>query len=234
MNDNIIRSIHPQLFKKMVKLGIEPSDEYFLLLELLVASGKSVEVALREAAEQVDLLRKNSRETANVIAGSLAAVADDANRKSEMLFFGDGDRRPGLLRMVDASGQAALTAAANVRESASRMEQAAERINGWMSMVECREVAGYWIKVALLSTIISLIFAFVLLLYTYRLERVIATRNAVAIVRAYSEAFSAQPLPESDSLSGAAKYNGQLAAYERGIGEMPPQLALVLAQALKQ
>jgi hypothetical protein len=98
--------------------------------------------------------------------------------------------------------------------------------------VRKREWKCFWLGVLVVSFSFAVVIGAIVARHLFRLERVVATHNAPAIVRAYAETYAGHPLPDlgfGDSLESGDKFR----VYEAGIGKMPAQLAYVLASALR-
>ena len=232
MKDN--KGIPPELVAEMIRLGIKPDDEFFLAIEILAAMGKSLEDVVRDVAAAIDALRADNRETVNVMIGEMQAVFDRSQEQTRVTFHG-GDGVVGILELMRQAKEETISAAAGLQVAAGKMDTAAIKVEGMVGRVYSREVKSFWVVAAAFGLTfgltVGLMFAAIAAANAYRLDRVVATRNAAAIVKAYGEAFSHHPLPE-DIYQDALEWADLDGPYQKGIGLMPPQLTYVLSAAL--
>jgi hypothetical protein len=216
----------------MIRLGIRPDDEFFLAIKILAAMNKSLEDVVRDVAAAIEALRADSRETVNVMIGGMQAVFDKSHEQIRVTFHG-GDGVVGILELIRQAKEETISAAAGLHVAADKMETAATTVEGMVGRVYSREVKSFWFLAAAFGLMFSMPMAVIIAANGYRLDRLIATRNAPEVVRAYAEAFAHHPLP-SNIAQDSLDWLDLDGPYQRGIGQMPPQLAYVLSAALVQ
>jgi hypothetical protein len=230
MNDHPIKGIPAHLVEEMRRLGIRPGDEFFLLIRLMAESGTSLEDVLRDVSSDIDGLRQHHRETTNLIVGQMSAVAANSLAESRRLYYGDGVNA-GIMEMADKAATSASVAASTIQFSANQIGSAADSINAMIGKVQTKNRRNYLFSFLLTN----LFFALGLVLYVYcnmdQFVRVLATRNAPQIAEAFATKFAGQPLPDYDSLAGSDSPI-PIKSYLHGIGQMPPQLALVIYSSI--
>lgn len=228
MNTN--KGIPPELVAEMLRLEIRPDDEFFLAVKILAAMGVNLEDVVRDVAAAIEALRADGRETVNVMIGGMQAVVDRFEEHIRIQFHG-GDGVVGILEIIRQAKEETISAATGLHAAAEEMETAATKVEGMVGRVYSREVKSFWLLAAAFGLMFSIPITAIVAANGYRLDRLIATRNAPEIVRAYADAFAHHPLP-SDISQDSLDWLDLDGPYQRGIEQMPPQLAYVLTAAL--
>jgi hypothetical protein len=172
------------------------------------------------------------RETSNIIIGKMSAIADNSLEQSRRLYYGDGVSL-GIIEMSNSAATSASLAAGEIQSAATKIGSATASISDLVGIVQTQKKRNHWFSLILLNLFFASTFLLYLFSHTYQLHRVVATRNAPQIVEAFATAFGGQPLPDFDSLS-ASGAPISIKSYLHGIGQMPPQLALVLYSCINE
>jgi len=229
-----LKNIPPEWIEEMRRYDIRPNDPYFFLVEMLAETGFSVKDVVAAIGERFEALPRDLRDVSNVARGEVQAIGDTAIATVKKIYDGT-DEEPGVLARLSAS-------ALKVTDSTILMHQSVGEVKGFIEalstalkdtkvVVERRRYFGFKTWVTVLAFAFSLVFAAIGYWQFYRLQRVVATRNAPAIVQAFAEAFSHHPLP-TGSLSDPFDSPKDIEAFAHGIGQMPPQLAFALGSAV--
>jgi len=226
-----LNNIPPELAEEMRKHDVRPNDPFFLLVNMMAATGVSAADLVKAIDEHFEGLPRELRDVGNVVKGEVQAMGDTAVATVSRIYDG-AEGEPGVISRISASAGMVTDATILMREFVGEMKEfvgdLSTALKDTKGVVEKRRYMWFWGWVTLVAFGFSMVFASIGYSQYYRLERVLATSNAPAIVRAFAEAFARHPLP-GDSLDDPLDNPKDFEAYVHGIGQMPPQLALVLA-----